>query len=458
MSQFRPTGHLLESCAFAMPERSKVLQQYMYQTETGPRLEQNSVIAKQSECPNFMSLKHYEALGSLLLGRRVRWMNILIHLADSAVDWRTVESAMFIQQLFQIGKAMNSSVREVHKILQQDLYAESLLEAVSKAFGRVKDNTSAYAAVASVAALVTKVLANGPATCHDKCFSLLEEFRKVCMHWITSLKNRKAELKGVSEQKDCDTRIFEIAMICCSTFYLDKSHLEQQLSSHVNCLFFVLSSISIQERAASYQSNDPFHQCLYFQWQRISTQAAQFLADQVVKRGKGFLSAALEETWPSFRPQGTWKDAHMPWLVVDTKPHHGGPVSPVHFNVLTAEILVNGHPVNYIPSDYLDRSDFKTVFGSSQLEVAPSTTSTFHFSVKKPFNGYEVSLGIFPQNTESSKKGSDLRVVSTKSGNSFYLLPSRLLHGVLPTELLQKYVHWYNSQSDSVEFRPVSAP
>jgi hypothetical protein len=462
LAELKSTEKLSEMCTFQLPPSSEMLQPYLYRPAHRPGPEPNAAVANRSRCAKHMSLRQYEAISSLLLGDRVRWTNLLLHLSDSAIDWRSTEAAIFVQQLFQAGVAANSAVRETHQILRNEDYARAILDTLSKALSRIQHNTDAYATVATYSAVASKILAHGLPKYHEQCRNLLAACRNTCTQWIVSIKNRVEEASDPSEHVSIQARLFEIALVCCSTFYLDNSHLEQTLSEFAQALKFTQCSIMIQERLTSYQSDDPFHRCLFYQWQRISFLAVRFLANETIVSDKRFLNAAILEAWSAFEPMDRWRNAECPWLTIDAKPHHDGRRVKVYFNTLTAEILVNGYPINYVPSEYSSNQDFVTLFGKAKLEAIPCTSPGLNFSAKQSFEGYKASFGLVQRQKSQAGASKDpvpnLRVLCTKHGKTFHFIPSRLFQGVLPDELIRRYVHWYDRDIDRIEFRPKPTP
>lgn len=68
-----------------------------------------------------MSIGEYNALASIPLGQTIQWQNILVQLALPSVDFKKIETALFIlQAVYQAGLPGTSFAREGHKALEDE--------------------------------------------------------------------------------------------------------------------------------------------------------------------------------------------------------------------------------------------------------------------------------------------------------------------------------------------------
>ena len=97
--------------------------------------------------------------------------------------------------------------------------------------------------------------------------------------------------------------------------------------------------------------------------------------------------------WAAFRPEANagWtvlKRSHPHWL------HIASGKLPVHVNLLTGELLVNGLPLTRLPSVYLEHEMYSPLFSASALEVAPTDEPGMRFSAKTMYHGHELHFGM----------------------------------------------------------------
>lgn len=119
----------------------------------------------------------------------------------------------------------------------------------------------------------------------------------------------------------------------------------------------------------------------------------------------------------------------------------------IHYNLLSGELLVNGLPLDQPPQRYRAHPLYSTLFGKTIVEIMPSTTSGFQFSVKREFGGCTVQLRM-------SSNGEPI-VRATKGDITYETIPSRLVEEAYPNSFVHDYVHWFNTATNTIQFRPV---
>jgi hypothetical protein len=116
------------------------------------------------------------------------------------------------------------------------------------------------------------------------------------------------------------------------------------------------------------------------------------LRDAILRDCSG-LNEAVTMCWTAFRPA-----ADAGWTVLNhTHPHWLHIVSgklPVHVNLLTGELLVNGLPLTRLPSAYLEHHMYSPLFSASALEVAPTDEPGMRFSAKTTYHSHELHFGM----------------------------------------------------------------
>ncbi|KAK4906614.1 hypothetical protein LTR49_024261 [Elasticomyces elasticus] len=85
----------------------------------------------------------------------------------------------------------------------------------------------------------------------------------------------------------------------------------------------------------------------------------------------------------------------------------------------------------------------------------PTATPGMDFAAKRMYSGHELDFG---WSARADTGTDDLLVRAYKSGKRYELIPGRLFSGNFPAAFIQGHVHWYNLDTDVVEFRPVDQP
>ncbi|KAF6803348.1 hypothetical protein CMUS01_15113 [Colletotrichum musicola] len=133
---FHLTDDIPLGCTYSLPSGSESLQKFIYRPASEPDgPPPNSVIASQSACPRGMTVEEYKALGSIPLGHKIQWQNILVQLFSPSVDFKKWEVALTIWQcIHQAGPERSSlASRAAHDICEDERFAGQLLEGIRDA-------------------------------------------------------------------------------------------------------------------------------------------------------------------------------------------------------------------------------------------------------------------------------------------------------------------------------------
>jgi hypothetical protein len=171
------------------------------------------------------------------------------------------------------------------------------------------------------------------------------------------------------------------------------------------------------------------------------------LRQHILRDSRG-LSEAVTANWTAFEPA-----SNTSWTALDGHQEHWlyttSGTLPVHINLLTGQLLVNGLPLARLPSEFMNHFLYVPLFGKSTLEVVPADEPSMRFSAKTPYQGYTLHFGMSEQ---------DMLIVAIGDNTRLDLLPSRVFQNRLPHAFVTNYVHWYDHTKDGVMFRLRETP
>ncbi|KAE8351981.1 hypothetical protein BDV28DRAFT_149490 [Aspergillus coremiiformis] len=457
-----PPDHIPKHCIYRLPKRSSSLQSYLCRPAAMPSgASPNSAIASQSDCPDHLSLEEYKALAQLPLGYRLQWENILLHLALPTVDFRKVETTLFVLQvIYQTGPRQNSNaLRDSHNIINDTRFAQTILDKIDDVLQSLKENWECVQALYSLICLTTRLLTlSSSVVIQMTCMELLAKMRKVAYAWIGIVKNKVDESTCDRQRQTFMGKSVFLALICVGSFDVDQHHLGSLLGNPEDASTLIQCSIIISEKKSHIsESLDPLAPILHMNWKRLLYCAYPILLGQIVDTSSISLDDGIRKSWTAYRPNTKWRKHSEQmdyWLVASTASQNNGSTIPVQYNLLTGELLANGHPLASLPSNYEQHSTYRTLFGRSSIEVMPSAVNGMRFSSKKRYAEHTIHFGI----DETGPHDHDLRVRIEKEYHVLELVPPRLLHGKFPSMFVRSFVHWYNLREDRLEFRPVKDP
>ncbi|CAG9949486.1 unnamed protein product [Clonostachys rosea f. rosea IK726] len=174
----------------------------------------------------------------------------------------------------------------------------------------------------------------------------------------------------------------------------------------------------------------------------------EILMKEITSQRNLGLDLAILRIWPAYRrTQGEiWTTQESCWLRTTSSNQDGSSAVEVHYNVITAKLLVSGIPLGRLTSEYEAHQDYSILFGLSSVEVVPSAEPGMDFSSRRIIEGHQVHLAY-----DSQQK--DLLVRACKENTTWELVPSRVFEKNIPSHFINHFTHWYDVTNHVVEFR-----
>lgn len=259
----------------------------------------------------------------------------------------------------------------------------------------------------------------------------------------------------------------EFGVGLCLYFNLANAFLKPLLVESATAEIYVFCSIVIQEGNSKITSQ--FQKSLYAPWQRLAATASRILVGQV---GRQELAGIANGIYFSLGAKGQYtpdqeKFCHSSgsWIKTFTKPAGAGPAQIIHFNCLTAEVLVDGKSPSFLPSNVLTHPDFRALFGDVYPSVLPYNHPRYQYELRYSVNGACIQIGLSQaHDKDTTQFGTyDLHVRAEKGAKTSILVPRRIISGEsfpFPSDLLAEYFHWHDLGETpyQIEFRPFSSP
>ena len=403
----------------------------------------------------------------MLLGTELQWPNILVQLAAPNINFKKVDTSLaLLQAAYQAGPptADNSLLRKSHQSLHDILFGKQLIRLLREGLLRIRDNWESAQALSSFVILAARLLAlTSSKEIEAQCLDVLSECRQIAADWTELMRQKYRETTDPDQRTDYMLRTFEISQICTYTFTMDKRHLEGVLKDPVASKLLITCAITVQQTTwSAFDSNNYIHRMCLQRWKRLIFRMLPQLLEEITEVRSSCLDDAIVQVWQSYLPGGGgWKQAlegKGPWLT--TTSFAGGSrggSQTVHYNLLTAELLVDGSPLSRLPAIYEENPRYRVLFGRSTLDVVPTAMQGMQFSAMKLHHNYAIYFGL---SSIASKAHSqpDLLVLGTSGAESLLLIPNRLLQNHLPQHFVDAYIHWYHMGKNIIEFRPINDP
>ncbi|KAI8936437.1 hypothetical protein NX059_006844 [Plenodomus lindquistii] len=445
------TDAVAVQCRYRLPQRSKALERFTYKPPSSQDgVQPNEVIASLSDTPLHFSVDEYKALASIPLGRELVYSNVITQLAMPAVDFTKAETQCFILQATQqAGESNGRTERVTHDILKEATFGLAMLQQLDLALIRVAENWESFRAVATFSLLAKRVLSlTSSSDVRARAFDYLHRLRQVCMKWVARLKHRASTSTEDDQRSELYSRATEIALVCTDTFDVAETDIDTILHHNSSISTLLICSITIQENHGTAQSDHPsLYKSSLQSWRAMMYRNFHKVLAHMSLDWTGLNEATLTN-WAAFQPApgGYWTPLgalQKHWVFVQS-----GSL-PVHFNLVTAELLVNGLPLTRLPEEFTRHSMYPVLFGASTLEVVPTDEPGLQFGAKAPYHNYTLHFGMADK---------DMLLVAVKDTQRWDLLPQRAFQGRLPQKFVSDFTHWFNHSNNTVEFRPRGAP
>ncbi|KAI5366675.1 hypothetical protein Slin14017_G043150 [Septoria linicola] len=451
MGRFTFKDTVAQACTYTLSRA--VLQSFVFRPASAPDgPAPNTVIAKQDQCPADMALDEYKELATIPLGRRIQWPNILLQLAMPSVDFKKSDTALTILQcIYQAGPAATTGcLRESHDFLSSNANADQIVQNLTKALQRVKENWESAQALRIFVAIAVRVLSlSSCQSVRHSCLAFLRTARQVAISWVEDLREKACAAVDQKDRTAFIAKSVEVALICISTFDLDDEPIESVLAEDSTLL--IQSCIVVQEGEHSEDfCKDRSLDLLAFRQKRLLHRIYQKFT---TPRLHVQLDDAIHKSWSSYVPGNCgWhpvSDAAEHWITTNTAGTVDGPSLSVHYNLLDGELLVNGLPLDQPPRAFRETELYSILFAKAAVEVMPCMAPHFQFSSKRTFgDGHAVQLGM---------NAGELTVRASRDGRVYETIPSSAISGY-PDHFVGEYVHWLNLADNTVEFRSKQSP
>ena len=462
ISQFRESLRLLESCRYVLPGRSKNLQRFLVKSHKNPNdVVPNEVIASQCDCPDHMSLDEFRAFASMPLGYRVQWHNILTQLAMPSVDFAKQEtSIMFSQVIYQAGpSSFDDYRRDAHEVVANEKMANAIFKQLYKNLERVKESWQSKWALQNYIQLARRCLSLG--SCEKQCIDFLGVARETAYQWFRTLHRRRQDSVDLAYRKDVLTHQVEVALVCIDTLNVDSCYFENILQYSDAIAKYIHCSIVVQENSMVITECSTFTSILYQRWQKFAFKISEKINNLVVGEVHPCLDEAIERYWPVYQRSEKWQQCKRPqshWLMKILLTDDASVQMVVHFDLLSANLLVDGLPVSRLPGNYTSQSTYTTLFGLHSLDVMPSSIRGMAFTAKEKWHGYTISFGTPSANDEDKLGSGRLWVFAEREGQRYDFVPCSVFEDHLPLIFVEEFAHWYHHETHSVILTPRKQP
>lgn len=421
------------------------------------------VQANITKCPPDMSVAEFSAYQKLLAGKSRRWLNILVELGSSNLNFSSEDTTLLLSQLaVQAGPCVqegSDDLRDVHSVFKERGFVQQLKDQVQIRLDSIYTN---WRETNYMELLINLSLRAFSLSSDDEMRSQFRQLlifaREATLSWITS---SQEESRKITNKKDSDriaTYGLKASLLCRRTFEINLS--SQTGLSAMDLSTWIRASIALQENPVmrvpdisdQFRSNMIHDARMAFSISSM-VQAAVNTHPQVIEEvisivWKGSTTNAVQSTssW-SFLPlpRSYW----IQYIVPEDHEHFRGK-QVLHLHILEGHFLVNGKRRGNLPHDFGNDPSVKLLFGDCNLRVYASAMIGMEYTLADQFERQRVHLGM--RNSRA--------VIRTEGKNGlFEFVPCEIFESSgtwdfdLPMSLLSACTHWLNLNTGILEVR-----
>lgn len=328
------------------------------------------------------------------LGRNVIYQNIVAQLAMPSIDFAKPETQLLVSQIiYEAGPSNDCVERKTHRILTEQSFANVMLEQLEQSHEKQSLNWDSWRAAAILSQLARRILSCSKSDAiTERGLNFLYALRRTSVSWQERIQQRIADTTSSERRTELYTKLVEVTLLCSSTFDVEDEVVEDILQQENAISIFLRNSIVISENRNSTTPTFPaIHKAMLQDWRLLSHRTFPHIHAHVL-RNREDLDRAVLASWAAFVPpsRNNWKivdKMHKDWLSTTS-----GSL-PVHINIMTGELLIDGAPLARLPEEYTRHATYARLFPKTAIDVGPSDEPGMLFSAKSTHRGYKLHFG-----------------------------------------------------------------
>ncbi len=283
---------------------------------------------------------------------------------------------LLAQSVCQVGVVAESGVLEWHIDLCDLFFRQVLLRELWELLLNVKGNWLEGITLRSIILLISQLLviitpmeASYPMVNNSiSAYDIMHEARMVVFLWVQMLVTKFQETTEESDMQDLQCHIFELASTVQATYDVESEHIPALLQSDEDVKILVESTIIMHD-------NTPVKQdFISLEIRRLLCQSERLLHFiepyiQNMRWNKAFqqgINLAVTSIWPAYHATH-WMMLNSPnhrWINTLTAVAANQQSQPVHLNLLSGLLLINGKPLGRLPQDITSHATYVRIFGT----------------------------------------------------------------------------------------------
>lgn len=359
-----------------------------------------ATISSQTHCSQDLNIHEYLAFHSLFFGKRSRWLNMLIELGSSTLNFSS-EAIMLtcLHLAWETGPAdEKSSFRVSHNIFKDENFCRRMLEQISdRVSGLAENHRESF----NMNLLLSLLLRLWTLSCEEHLKQNIEEvvvrIRFITRDWAKSLRCKIHSEDDDNIANHMSEYALWAALICRKTFVVNEYDGGQILQEEeLTC--FLEASIIMNENIRNPSQQPPALKNSVIQTLELNSGMKEKVHRSVASNIHA-VARVVNQFWPddpsSPRTYATYsllKNESLYWLKLNVA---GNATSPhtVALHLLEGFLLVDGQMLGKLPPQIQENGYVKRLFPKRNLLTYPSSMKGMSHLLTTKEQGHQVHFG-----------------------------------------------------------------
>ena len=429
----------------------------------------NEIIASQTECPSALTPLEYMSFQEMLLGTKLRWIQLLRELSSPNINFGTSATVTLVSQLaLQAGGPWKDGVlRSSHWVFTDDEFCYALIEQIRKRLEVVRSNWRETQTLECLITLVQQLWELATSTdVIQQAAILFKDIRIITLGWTRSLRLEVLTAKNgkTAQMRSRDALI--TALLFRRTYILETQESLQCLESEA-LTDFIECSVSLYdnmpEEGPGRISKMPLslRNMIVHDLQTVY-RLFKNLRQSVLSMGSA-IDRALNRIWPvaaeapprSFTSWEFLPSPHQHWITAHSIATDGMRSQEVHYNIVEGSWLVDRQKLGQLPDEYIKHEFFRHLLGERLHFTRSSAMPGMTYVLAALIDGNQVHFGF--------RDGSPFMRALCGSQVLEAIPPQVFRGGVvsrdtdLPMALISDHFHWLDLNSRKLLIRPMAS-
>ncbi len=455
-------------CSSSLPTKSSFssLESILLAASENAGRTANQIITSQTECPTALTRFEYISFQELLLGTKLRWIQLLRELASPNVNFGIPATVTVVSQMaLQAGLPWKGNVlRRSQWVFGDDHFCIAFAAQISRRLEAIKTNWRETQMLECLITLTQRLWELGVSIdATEQATKLLRDIRATTLSWTRSL---RLEVLNAKDGKTAQTRsrnALFAAFLFRRTYVLETNatsdHFEPEaLADFIECST-ILSDNMPDDGPGRIAKLPAFLRNMFVRDLKLVHRLSNKLRQSILSTGTA-VDCAMNRVWPAApgvppRAFTSWEFLPSPyeqWVSTQSVAIEGIRSQEFHYNILEGSLLIDRQKLGRLPEEYTKGGFFQQLPGERLYFTRPSPMLGMNYVLAAPIDGNQVHFGI---------RGESTFIRAVCGRQTLELIPPGIFLGPistkdpdLPMALIDRHFHWLDLYAGTLSIRP----